>query len=84
MADFASGTNPQRLKPPPQHNLMLMKGEHAWKFRWADGDEHRLVDALSDLAADPEVGFDWFDAAMVRHQLCEFMNGTAGNTDSLQ
>ena len=84
MADFASGTNPQRLESPSQHHLVLLKGDHAWTFRWTDGDEHRLIDALSDLAAGPEVGFDWFDAAMMRHQLCEFMNGTTGNNDSLQ
>jgi hypothetical protein len=62
MADFASGTNSQRLDTPSRHHLVLLKGDHAWTFRW----------------------FDWFDAAMMRHQLCEFMNGTTGNHDSLQ
>ena len=81
MADFASGTNPQRLESPSQHHLVLLKGDHAWTFRWTDGDEHRLIDALSDLAAGPNVGFDWFDAAMVRHQVASIEPNETGPHD---
>ncbi|MCH2148476.1 MAG: hypothetical protein MK095_03505 [Phycisphaerales bacterium] len=39
-----------------------------------DGDKNQLVTALSDLAADARIEFDWFDAAIVRHQLDGYVN----------
>lgn len=80
MAEFASGTNPHRLDSIPRHRLVLMKGDHVWLFRWTDGGEHELITTLSDLAADQRTEFDWFDAAMVRHQLSEYSNGTNNET----
>jgi hypothetical protein len=74
MAEFASGTNPQRIETPNRHHLMLMKGDHCWRFNWMDGDKNQLVTALSDLAADTRIEFDWFDAAIVRHQLDGYVN----------
>lgn len=45
-------------------------------FRYVAGDEAAMLSAISDLAADEASGtgagrprFDWFDAALVSHQV---------------
>ncbi|MDG2200672.1 MAG: hypothetical protein P8K80_05780 [Phycisphaerales bacterium] len=73
MADTDSGTSSRPSNERAQHRLMLMKGEHSWQIRWDSGDEDLLVSVVSDLAADEQVEFDWFDAAMVRHQVASVM-----------
>jgi hypothetical protein len=48
--------------------LSLIKGEHRWRFRWEPGSEATIISAVADLARDPRMNFDWFDAAVVcRH-----------------
>lgn len=48
--------------------LSLIKGEHRWRFRWEPGSEAAVISAVADLARNPRVNFDWFDAAVVcRH-----------------
>jgi hypothetical protein len=48
--------------------LSLIKGEHRWRFRWERGSEAALICAVADLARNPSMSFDWFDAAAVcRH-----------------
>jgi len=48
--------------------LSLIKGEHRWRFRWEPGSEAALISAVADLARNPRMAFDWFDAAVVcRH-----------------
>jgi len=73
MADTNSGTSSRPSNERAQHRLVLMKGEHSWQIRWDSGDEDLLVSVVSDLAADEQVEFDWFDAAMVRHQVASAM-----------
>ncbi len=48
--------------------LSLIKGEHRWRFRWEPGSEAAVISAVADLARNPHMKFDWFDAAVVcRH-----------------
>ena len=48
--------------------LSLIKGEHRWRFRWEPGCEAAVISAVADLARNPHMNFDWFDAAVVcRH-----------------
>lgn len=48
--------------------LSLIKGEHRWRFRWEPGSEAAVISAVADLARNPHMNFDWFDAAVVcRH-----------------
>jgi hypothetical protein len=49
--------------------LSLAKGKHQFCFKYETGDEARVLDALVELVNRRESGFDWFDAAVLSHQL---------------
>ena len=69
MAEPNQGTSSRSGSDLKRHRVVLMKGEHCWKIRWDSGEEDLLVAVVSDLAADEQIEFDWFDAAMGRHQV---------------
>jgi hypothetical protein len=50
-------------------SVTLLKGAHRWVFACAPGDEQALLASVSELARRQEVPFDWFDAALVGHQI---------------
>jgi hypothetical protein len=45
--------------------LSLVKGQHRWQFRWEPGDEAALINSVAAMARDPNLPFDWYDAAIV-------------------
>ena len=49
--------------------LSLVKGREHFCFRYEVGQEAKVLDALVDLVHKRELGFDWFDAAVLSHQL---------------
>lgn len=49
--------------------LSLMKGDQHFCFRYDVGDEPKVLEALIDLVNRREMAFDWFDAAVLSHQL---------------
>jgi hypothetical protein len=49
--------------------LSLVKGEHYFCFRYEVGQEVKVLDALIDMVHKSENRFDWFDAAILSHQL---------------
>lgn len=49
--------------------LSLVKGTEHFCFRYEIGQEAGVLDALVDLVNRRDVGFDWFDAAVLSHQL---------------
>ena len=49
--------------------LSLVKGKQHFCFRYETGDEGQVLDALVDMVHRRELGFDWFDAAVLSHQL---------------
>ena len=51
------------------HSVVLMKGDIKWRFAWKDGEETVAVKAITDIAKSIENDFDWFDAAMVCHEM---------------
>jgi len=59
---------PQDKKKPP-HRVVLVKGEDQWRFEWESGQELKTVEAITEIAKSPEIDFDWFDAAMVCHEM---------------
>lgn len=54
---------------PLRQPVTLTKGAHTWTFACDPGDEGLLLRRLSELARSEDVPFDWFDAALVSHQL---------------
>jgi hypothetical protein len=55
--------------------VALYKGEEHFIFVFDDGSRDQLLDFMRDQAADPDVSFNWFDAALltqkVREQVAE-------------
>lgn len=49
--------------------LVLVKNGHRYAFQCAPGDEPRLLNRLEEMVRDPNTDLDWFDAAMVSHQI---------------
>ena len=49
--------------------LLLVKQGQRFVFRCAHGQESQLLDQIIEMARDPESDIQWFDAAMLSHQL---------------
>jgi hypothetical protein len=49
--------------------LSLVKGKDHFCFRYQPGEEAAVLEALVDLVNRRELPFDWFDAAVLSHQL---------------
>lgn len=49
--------------------LSLVKGDQQFCFRYEIGQESQVLDALVDMVNRRELSFDWFDAAVLSHQL---------------
>ena len=49
--------------------LRLDKGEHRFELSYETGDESVVLRSLAEMVADPALKFDWFDAAVMGHQL---------------
>jgi len=57
-----------------QRQLVLVKHGHRYVFRYERGEESKVLAGLVDMARDPESELDWFDAAVLSHQLGERMS----------
>ena len=53
----------------PVKTLSLMKGDEQFCFRYEVGQESKVLDALVELVNRRDSKFDWFDAAVLSHQL---------------
>jgi hypothetical protein len=51
--------------------LALVKGQEHYIFVYDDDSRRPLLDALRDLAADPGLSFNWFDAAVLTQKAHE-------------
>jgi hypothetical protein len=49
--------------------LSLVKAGHHYCFRYEVGQEVKVLDALMDTVQKTGSKFDWFDAAILSHQL---------------
>ena len=54
---------------PDMKSLSLVKGKDHFCLRYETGQESVVLDALIDMVNRPEISFDWFDAAVLSHQL---------------
>jgi len=59
----------EQATPDGSRELVLVKQGQRYVFRCAPGQEPRLLDQLIEMARDDESGIEWFDAAMLSHQL---------------
>ena len=57
--------------------LVLNKGSEQYIFRYEDGCEGYLLDAIVECASDSRTGFDWFDAAVLSFKLTQSLIGQA-------
>jgi hypothetical protein len=55
--------------PCAEHEVTLLKNGHRWRLACRSGEEPELLEAVSELADADDVDFDWFDAALVAHEL---------------
>jgi hypothetical protein len=49
--------------------LSLVKGRHQFHFNYQPGEETAVLEALIDMVHRRDFCFDWFDAAVLSHQL---------------
>ena len=73
MAQLSSGHTHHHEPTSGLRLVTLIKGADRWLFRWAPGQEHLLIDALADMAGDATHPLDWFDAAVVSHQITNLL-----------
>jgi hypothetical protein len=55
----------------------LTKAGHRYVFRYREGQETHILDALVHLAAAPDGNLDWFDVGVLAHQLGKRIGHTA-------
>jgi len=70
-----------------KRQLVLNKGVEKFIFRYENGREDELLDALIEQAKDKQTNFDWFDAAVLSFKLTQSLIGQADellgdNTDA--
>lgn len=49
--------------------LALIKGEERYVFLFDDADADQLLQTLGQYAADPELSFSWYDAAVMSQRV---------------
>lgn len=59
----------ERTAADGQRELLLVKHGQRYVFRCARGQETQLLDQIIEMARDADSGIQWFDAAMLSHQL---------------
>jgi len=61
----------------PKRQLVLNKGAEKFIFRYEQGREDTLLDALIEQVRDKRTDFDWFDAAVLSFKLTQTLIGNA-------
>ena len=49
--------------------LSLVKGKEHFCFRYEIGQEAKVLESLIEMVNTRDLSFDWFDAAVLSHQL---------------
>jgi hypothetical protein len=60
-----------------QRQLVLNKGAEKFIFRYEQGREDELLDAIIEQVKHKRTDFDWFDAAVLSYKLTETLIGRA-------
>ena len=61
----------------PKRQLVLNKGAEKFIFRYEQGREDAMLDALIEQVKNKRTGFDWFDAAVLSFKLTQTLIGSA-------
>ena len=67
------------------HEISLVKGEQQFILRYEVGSEPLAIEVLVQMVNNPELKFDWFDAAVFSHRISQNLsNGdvTSKETDN--
>jgi hypothetical protein len=59
---------------PQMKTLSLVKGRNHFCFRYEIGQEAKVLDTLVEMVQKRELCFDWFDAAVLSHQLGQHLS----------
>ncbi len=59
--------------------LVLNKGSEKYIFRYDNGLEDKLLDAMIEQAKDKRTNFDWFDAAVLSFKLTQSLVSQAND-----
>jgi hypothetical protein len=59
--------------------LALVKGAERYIFVYDDDSSQPLIEALRDQAADPQLSFSWFDAAVLTEKARQQTGASAGH-----
>ncbi len=62
-------SNESKNKQTDESQLVLVKKSDRWVFRYGPGEESDVLRWLAETARDPTKDFDWFDAAVLSHQM---------------
>lgn len=56
---------------PKRYNVLaiLKKSGERYVFFWAPGNQEELLRQFGKFAADPELSFSWYDAAMLSQKV---------------
>jgi hypothetical protein len=61
--------------------LALVRGEEQYIFVFDPTRRTELLRLLGRYAADPELSFNWFDAAVLSHKIRELMPATVSTSE---
>ena len=53
--------------------IRLSKAGHEFRLRYEQGEESGVLSALQEMVGRRDLPFDWFDAAVMSHQLGEHL-----------
>jgi len=62
-------TEQQQPAADQMKTLSLVKGRQHYCFRYEVGQEGKVLDSLVEMVNRRDMAFDWFDAAVLSHQL---------------
>ncbi len=60
--------------------LALIKGEERYVFLYDDDSAETLLRTLGQYAADPNLSFTWYDAAVMSQRVAKLRGTSGGDT----
>lgn len=62
--------------------LALVRGEERYVFLYDDDSADQLLRTLGDYAADPELSFSWYDAAVMSQRIARLRSQSTSTEPS--